>query len=351
MHEGLCEVPTNLAARTFTLAGASVREYPDYIPPNPPSGYVPQPLVPEIVATGTVLPGITTPAMDPEHFGGTHPANARTFGIIGAFDGHRVGKGRVVVDSTWHHFFDINLTGDRFLEDNSLSTAHQQKLHGFYVLDGSGTRVPCNEYKMIMWYFRNLVYWLIPATRYRHIWWDTLYELARKPKIWEESLAVADSKILRFDHYFHFGQLAEEYLQQARGHCSTFTIHEFIYKEKIPWWEWIQRFTDVWNPVPELRRESIRLRTAGALGLGPRPETAATVGLGAALLTAALSRHTLSRKDPPAGATFDTMQELWPRIEAQAIKEYGKHVELGSQTQREIAAMVKSQLEKDTGTK
>ncbi len=32
--------------------------------------------------------------------------------MVGAYDGHRVGVGRVAVDSTWHHFFDINLIGD-----------------------------------------------------------------------------------------------------------------------------------------------------------------------------------------------------------------------------------------------
>lgn len=42
----------------------------------------------------------------------THIANARSFGVVGAYDGHRVGVGRVTVDSTWHHFFDINLIGD-----------------------------------------------------------------------------------------------------------------------------------------------------------------------------------------------------------------------------------------------
>ena len=111
MHEGWCEVPDNLAARTFTLGGNDVREYPDYVPADAPAGYVAQPLAPEVVATGEVLDGVTTPALDPDHHpDDTDPAEGKVFGVIGAWDGHRVGRGRVVVDSTWHHFFDINLS-------------------------------------------------------------------------------------------------------------------------------------------------------------------------------------------------------------------------------------------------
>jgi hypothetical protein len=35
----------------------------------------------------------------------------RLFGAIGVYDGDPVGLGRVVVDSTWHHWFDMNLVG------------------------------------------------------------------------------------------------------------------------------------------------------------------------------------------------------------------------------------------------
>jgi hypothetical protein len=165
MHEGMCEVPDKLATRTFKIGSTTVREYPDYVPANPPAGFVPQPLAPEVAATGQVLPGVTSPALDPEHTGATTPAQGMTFGVIAAWDGHRVGKGRVVVDSTWHHFFDINLSGDRYLENNNLPPNQQQKLHGFYVPDGSGGRVPNTPYRMIAWYYRNIVHWFIPAGR------------------------------------------------------------------------------------------------------------------------------------------------------------------------------------------
>jgi hypothetical protein len=40
----------------------------------------------------------------------------KRFGLVGAYDGDRVGIGRVVVDSTWHHWFSYNLHG--FKADN-----------------------------------------------------------------------------------------------------------------------------------------------------------------------------------------------------------------------------------------
>ena len=32
-------------------------------------------------------------------------------GLIPAYDGHNVDTGRIVADATWHHWFDIDLTG------------------------------------------------------------------------------------------------------------------------------------------------------------------------------------------------------------------------------------------------
>jgi len=77
-----------------------------------------------------------------------------------------VGKGRVVVDSTFHHFVNINLTGDLFLSQVAEVAPDDQRYFGFYVLDPqTGKRMPNKEYLIIQWYYRNIVYWLIPAHR------------------------------------------------------------------------------------------------------------------------------------------------------------------------------------------
>jgi len=304
MHEGWCEVPSKLDG-TFSVDGATQREYPDYTPPNPPSGFVPKPLAPEVVATGHVRFNTTSPALDTDaHTGGTAPTNEKTFGVIGAWDGHRVSKGRVVVDSTWHHFFNINLTGDRFLENDNLGPQHEQKLHGFYIPAGSG-RVPCDEYKMIQWYFRNIVYWLIPASRHKNIFWSSLMEVMRTPRLSEELSAMTgleSIRALRLDQVLYFAQLAEDYLAQARGACATYTIRIILYKPVIPWWEWIQEVVDVWDPIekalPRSRFKDLRKDLlSGALGVGPQPEILGQVGLGAAVLAAAIARRRHGTED------------------------------------------------------
>lgn len=345
MHEGRCEVPDKLAGRTFTIAGASLREYPDYLPPNAPAGYVPQALAPEIVATGSVLPGTTSPALDSAHFGSPDPADARTFGVIGAWDGHRVGKGRVVVDSTWHHFFNINLTGDRYLEDNALPPQHQQKLNGFYVPDGMGGRKPNDQYKMIQWYFRNIVYWLIPSQRTAAVWWSALQDISVRPQLREELATLtetADLKRFGLGHYLYFGQLAEKYLSQARGSCSTYQIQRILYKPKIPWWEWIQEYTDVWDPLRKLQDRGIEERRGretllGAWGVAPHAGTGSTLGLGAALLATTLAgnqhRGEVERISRAA-------QEIFPSVMDLALQEYGAQLREGMTVQRKLEGIL-----------
>jgi hypothetical protein len=308
MHEGWCEVPSNLNT-TFTVGGSSFPEYP-------PLG--PNPLEPVVVATGDVIGGHTTPAIDQiDHFDDEIPTSAATFGVIGAWDGHRVGKGRVVVDSTWHHFFNINLTGDLYLE--GLLPPGDQRLRGFYVSDGHGNFVPSDQYKMIQWYYRNIVYWLIPANRYATIWWTTLARLARTPHLAEELTTSRVHKLLPQTGQAHaavggpnlgmidllnlirFGQLAEAYLKKARGACAVADVRVILYKPKIPWWEWVEDIVDPWRPVRDPQEAPAeRLHRLAGLGLAPRVEALLKAGLGAALLAAAQTSRASPRENPDA---------------------------------------------------
>jgi hypothetical protein len=81
MHEGNIVVPSSLNATEF------------------PGG-----VAPEVIAHATVL-AHATPPVD------SSISNPTTFGVLGAYDGQRVSVGRIVVDATWHHWFNINLLG------------------------------------------------------------------------------------------------------------------------------------------------------------------------------------------------------------------------------------------------
>lgn len=351
MHEGTCEVPDNLGARTFTLNGALVREYPDYTPPNAAPNFIAAPLSPEIVANGKVLAGVTSPALDtPVHVGDSTPAQGTTFGVIGAWDGHRVGKGRVVVDSTWHHFFNINLSGDRYLETFPLPANQSQKLHGFYVPDGNGGRTPNDEYRMIMWYYRNIVYWLIPANRLESIWWESLSRIGAHPQLREEFAPFDRNFKYGFDHFMYFGQLAEAYLSKARGACASYLVHRYIYKEKIPWWEWVEQVVDVWDPLQAVRA-SDRVqhgRWLGAMGVAARPELTATLALGAAMVTLA------SIQAPASGKTereplLKALRSAWPRTLNQAVAELGIQLRAAKELELQLEKLVLAQLAAKAG--
>jgi hypothetical protein len=106
-HEGDCILPSATNAAEFT-------------------GGVPV----EVIARGRNVIG--------RNKGGYVITDDREFGLLGVWDGHQpaANQGRIVVDSTWHHWFNMNLRG--------LRTAGG------------------NNYRDILAFFRNVAIWLAP---------------------------------------------------------------------------------------------------------------------------------------------------------------------------------------------
>ena len=69
--------------------------------PTPPTG--PRP-TPEVVAWANTLG-------DPPYNHAKGPTPPQRFGVVGIYNGQAADVGRVVVDSTWHHWFNINFPG------------------------------------------------------------------------------------------------------------------------------------------------------------------------------------------------------------------------------------------------
>jgi hypothetical protein len=156
-HEGECVVPKNLTEAL--LPGSNDAEYPFL------TGSTTVRVAPELVAIGTSSGG---PLDDMPEF--KPKVNPRCFGVIGAYDGHLAGVGRVVVDSTWHHFLDINLRGTGSAKRGLYDSADN----------------PTPEYLDIKQYFRNIVIYLAPKPlqlcfRFRFIFWIRY----RFPLVWE----------------------------------------------------------------------------------------------------------------------------------------------------------------------
>ncbi len=133
---------------TLNINGEMIIEYPSK------DGHQERPV---IVAQADVIGGHTTPSTE-GHTGSSTNTNARRFACIGAYDGLRSGVGRVAVDSTWHHFFDLNVVGD--------PTAPAPKNLGF-----NATPAGQEALARIDNYYVNIATWLSPDKGYFFIGW------------------------------------------------------------------------------------------------------------------------------------------------------------------------------------
>jgi len=162
MHEGDVMTPTGTDSAsgwtggsvpgglgtTLNINGELIVEYPTL------AGHQESPV---IVAQADVIGGHITPSSE-MHTGSTTPTVAQRFACIGAYDGFRSGVGRVAVDSTWHHFFDLNLVGD--------PSAPTPKNQGF-----NATAAGQDVLARIENYFVNIATWLTPNKGYFLLGW------------------------------------------------------------------------------------------------------------------------------------------------------------------------------------
>ena len=144
--------------------------------------------------------------------------HGQEIGVISAYNGHMADVGRIVADSTWHHWFDINLiglSGGGAPYTGFAATAQGQtalkKIDAYYLNCGVWLAPPSVQNAM-----RNAAWWSI-------IWQDIVVELPANAS-------------LRY-----FGAVGIDALGRRASRCAVFDWvwpKEPIYKPKIPWWEW-----------------------------------------------------------------------------------------------------------------
>jgi len=252
--EGQCDVPANLTRRV------QADNYDEEEYPTLPDGTRQSPV---LVADARVIGGYATNGLYP-------PANPRTFGVIGAYDGHRVERdgrklGRVVVDSSYHHFVNGNLIGN-----NVAGTVGQR-----------GFRAPlepgqADHYRMIKHYYRNIIYWLIPAHRIKPILYYPLTQLITRGALYELSPVthVRELSTIQLHQLFVLGQLADAYFRNAHGACWK---QQFFYENLYEidplrrFWERIETYIDPWVQPAKPREPDLT-------GLHPRMLTDALLG-------------------------------------------------------------------------
>lgn len=88
--------------------------------------------------------------------------NFKQFGVISAYNGHTVDVGRIVADSSWHHWFNSNLIGDGLTNLGFKASAEGKA-----------------ALKKIDAYFLNCAVWLAPPQKQIEIrnaaWWSTVW--------------------------------------------------------------------------------------------------------------------------------------------------------------------------------
>jgi hypothetical protein len=209
-HEGECIEPTDVTL-DLNFTGPLGPEYPLG------AGGAARPL-PEIIATSSVLTGTTS--------GFKEPTLAQNFGSICAYDGHRANIGRVVTDATWHHFVNVNLTGDLG------APAGSTKRLGFLASPAGQA-----HFEQIKAYFRNLAVWLARPERISCMNARLSWSLLWSDRVIESVLSTADIKLAesRVTTFRLIGQHARDVLGRYAGACQALSlVIDLVLERAIP---------------------------------------------------------------------------------------------------------------------
>jgi hypothetical protein len=129
---------------------------------------------------------------------GLDKRNGRRLKLVAAYDGDRVGAGRIVADSTWHHYFNINL--ENFQHPATEDSAADQ----------------------IGQFYGNLALWLSSLEK-RYEMADAMVRwLAQRPDVSEEVGPVPSKRI---SDIMSTGDTARRLLSQVASPCE---IHELL---------------------------------------------------------------------------------------------------------------------------
>lgn len=240
MHEGEAVVPWEWT-RSYPVNGAAdAPEYPMAYFGTRGDG---SPTVqPQVVAWAKTIGGHTTSSAAGHTGENLSPVVDEEFGAVGAYDGAAEHVGRVVVDSTWHHFFDINLIGDP-------ASPVAARKRGFQTVTFGGL-VPDATLRKMHAYYRNIGLWLARPESQLAVLADALaLVVGGQPFNEIASAQAAYSDLLVAE----LGAQAADKLRGLVTMCSTISaIHLILYYlypiEKFPpdppgdpwWWQYLE---------------------------------------------------------------------------------------------------------------
>ena len=153
---------------------------------------------------------------------GTDRRNGERIGVVTAYDGDRAGVGRIVADSSWHHYVNINLKG---FPHPAPANSNSDKIGQFY---------------------GNLAVWLAPRHKRRQMAQMMYLELADFTQVLEPHSEPA-----------HTGDIAYSVLERAASPCE---LHELlrVFQSEQP----ASRLSEETKPVNSV---SAKKQTLGAV--------------------------------------------------------------------------------------
>ncbi|RDK03123.1 hypothetical protein [Paraburkholderia lacunae] len=117
---------------------------------------------PRVVATVTEIPGHTTVGQGGAYTSVATDTPPKTIGAISAYDGYNAGVGRVLTGSTFHHYMDINVTGDPTSASTTPGVGPTN----------SNLGLPPDALNGMLAYYVNAVMWLSRLAKTCSLWVD-----------------------------------------------------------------------------------------------------------------------------------------------------------------------------------
>ena len=204
------------------------------------AGHQPARAVPEVVAHGRVLAGSNAS-------GGKQATAAHRFGVLSTYDGHRAKVGRVVCDSTWHHFVNVNLIGvveGGGFDEFDTHPGEDASKHNGFLSSASGIAALAK----IRNYYTNVGIWIAPPARQacfaRQVWWQLVYA----DRVMEAALADPATPLAKIpaDVLYAIGVHARDAFGQRASQCQSLEwalgLADLVMPE-------LRRWIDPWDPI------------------------------------------------------------------------------------------------------
>jgi hypothetical protein len=223
-HEGECKQETS-----FTVNGVTVPT--------------------QIIATSFVLGGSTTNGGN----GGKAATDPHCFPSIAVWDGRPANAGRIVIDSTWHHFVNVNLNG----------TGSQGPAFTPNDLPGQQSGLTAADFNVVRRYYMNIALWMSR----KKSWWCLrrflFVELLKNSQLIEASLNNPSEKLekITLADLSSIGSLAEEILSAK---YSPAFAREFLIDSVETANPALAAMLNTWQPAVVIKgRENEKPKQAG----------------------------------------------------------------------------------------